>query len=132
MNDIVNRVDIEQFVTAFYARLLKDEVLASIFIDTANIDLDVHLPHIVDYWAKLLLGANDYKRHTMNIHRALHSKRSLAPDDFKRWFAHFENSIDALFCGPIAERAKNIAQQIAINMAKALGSELSEAGLASS
>ena len=43
------------------------------------LDLAVHLPHIKDYWCKLLLGEKGYRRHTMNIHRQLHGKQRLQP-----------------------------------------------------
>ncbi|HCD57283.1 MAG TPA: globin, partial [Halieaceae bacterium] len=50
--DLDNRATIEGFVDQFYARVLADPRLAPIFLDVAQIDLDVHLPHIKDYWCK--------------------------------------------------------------------------------
>jgi hemoglobin len=118
--DLDSREHIEAFVDAFYARLLSDEQLAPIFLDVAAIDLDVHLPHIKDYWCKLLLGTRDYRRHTMNIHRQLHGKRPLHPGDFQRWLDTFVAAVDAGFCGERAERAKQVAAAIAANMEKSL------------
>ncbi|MDP4650984.1 MAG: hypothetical protein NWS56_04425, partial [Haliea sp.] len=46
--DLDCRANIEAFVQRFYARVLTDPQLAPIFLDVAQIDLDVHLPHIVD------------------------------------------------------------------------------------
>lgn len=114
--DIETREDIDSFVALFYSRLLADQQLAPIFIEVAAIDLDQHLPLISDYWEKLLLGATRYHRHTMNKHRALHSKRALTAADFARWLDYFHSTIDTLFDGPKAERAKRIAAQIATNM----------------
>ncbi|MEZ5568580.1 MAG: group III truncated hemoglobin [Halioglobus sp.] len=114
--DLDSRAHIEVFVDAFYARLLQDEQLAPIFLDVAAIDLAVHLPHIKDYWCKLLLGEQGYQRHTMNIHRRLHARRRLTAPDFERWLTHFSASVDEGFCGPNAERAKRIATSIAANM----------------
>lgn len=118
--DLASRVDIERFVELFYARLLGDEQLAPIFLDVAAIDLDVHLPHIKDYWCKLLLGEKGYRRHTMNIHRQLHSRRPLRAEDFQRWLAFFTETVDEHFAGERAERAKQIAAAIAANMQKTL------------
>ena len=115
-----SRENIGLFVDSFYARLLQDEQLAPIFVDVAEVDLDVHLPHIKDYWCKLLLGEKTYQRHTMNIHRALHDKRTLEADDFQRWLAFFESTVDAGFSGPRAEKAKRVAAAIAANMEKSL------------
>lgn len=111
---------IRSFVEAFYAKLLKDEQLAPIFIDVANIDIEKHLPLICSYWEKLLLGDSDYRRHTMNIHRAVHSKRPFTAADFDRWLEFFQSTVDEHFQGERAEKAKRTAAYIASNMHKSL------------
>lgn len=120
MPDLNSREHIEFFVDSFYARLLQDEQLAPIFFDVAGIDLDVHLPHIKDYWCKLLLQERRYTRHTMNIHRAVHEKRALTREDFNRWLSFFVGAVDAHFAGDYAEKAKRIARSIASNMQQSL------------
>jgi hemoglobin len=120
MPDMDSRENIELFVDRFYKRLLADEQLAPIFVDVADIDLAVHLPHIKDYWCKLLLGEKGYQRHTMNIHRQLHTKRSLRAEDFERWLDFFTTTVDAHFAGDRAERAKQVAAAIAANMESGL------------
>ena len=107
---------ITEFLQHFYGKLLEDPVLAPIFLDVAGIDLRTHLGHIQAYWEKLLLGKDDYQRHTMNIHRALHGKQALTSADFERWLAFFHGSVDELFTGSGAERAKHVATHIADNM----------------
>lgn len=119
-SDLQSRKDIERFVTAFYQRLLADQDLAPIFVDIAKIDLGKHKPVIIDYWEKLLLGGNAYHRHTMNIHRAVHSKRPLQAEDFQRWLGFYTHTMDELYAGPLAERAKTIACTIADNMRASL------------
>ena len=121
--DLDCRENIERFVDLFYQRMLADEQLAPIFVDVAEIDLAVHLPHIKDYWCKLLLGEKGYQRHTMNIHRQLHGKRPLQKEDFQRWLAFFVATVDQDFAGERAERAKQVATSIAANMEKSLPSE---------
>ena len=118
--DLDCRENIEAFVDRFYERLLSDEQLAPIFVDVARVDLAVHLPHIKDYWCKLLLGEQGYRRHTMNIHRQLHGKRPLHRGDFERWLAFFTGTVDDYFAGERAERAKRVAASIAANMEKGL------------
>jgi hemoglobin len=114
--DLDSRERVEAFVDEFYARVLVDPVLAPIFLDVAAIELDVHLPHIKDYWCKLLLGETGYRRHTMNIHRQLHARRALTPEDFQRWLNLFVATVDDGYSGPGAERAKRVARAIAGNM----------------
>jgi len=118
--DLDSRENIERFVDLFYQRLLADRQLAPIFVDVAEIDLSVHLPHIKDYWCKLLLGEKGYQRHTMNIHRELHGKRPLHRGDFERWLAFFTTTVDDHFAGARSERAKQVAASIAANMEKSL------------
>ena len=118
--DLDTRERIERFVDLFYARMLADELLAPIFVDVAEIDLGQHLPHIKNYWSKLLLGDPSYQRHTMNIHRQLHSKRALVSSDFDRWVATFVATVDSNFAGINADRAKRVAVTIAENMQKGL------------
>lgn len=119
-SDLDSRERIEYLVDRFYERLLADEQLAPIFVDVAEIDLDVHLPHIKDYWCKLLLGERGYQRHTMNIHRQLHGKRPLHRGDFERWLAYFTSTVDEYFAGERAARAKQVAAAIAANMENSL------------
>ena len=114
--ELDSREQVEAFVDAFYARVLKDPVLAPIFLDVAAVDLAVHLPYIKDYWSKLLLGERGYQRHTMNIHRALHARRALTTADFERWLALFCATLDAGWQGNGAERARRVAAAIAGNM----------------
>ncbi|MFT5575105.1 MAG: hemoglobin [Bermanella sp.] len=118
---------IREFVEAFYDKLLKDERLAPIFLDVAAVDIREHFPRIQAYWEKLLLGSSDYDRHTMNIHRQLHSKQALTDADFERWLDYFITTADAQFSGERTERAKRVATQITLNMRKALERESGKA-----
>lgn len=120
--DLSSRENIAAFVELFYQQLLADAQLAPIFLDVADIDLAVHLPHIKDYWCKLLLGEKGYRRHTMNIHRQLHGKQPLQPGDFQRWLALFNATLDDHFSGESAERARQVAASIATNMEASLAS----------
>lgn len=118
--DLDSREHIEAFVDRFYASLLQDERLAPIFLEVAAVDLAIHLPHIKDYWCKLLLGEQGYRRHTMNIHRQLHGKQALVATDFQRWLELFNATLDTGFAGERTERARQVAASIAANMASSL------------
>ncbi|MBQ0758518.1 MAG: group III truncated hemoglobin [Gammaproteobacteria bacterium] len=118
--DLDSPEHIAVFVEAFYACLLKDERLAPIFIDVADIDIQEHFPRIQAYWEKLLLGENNYHRHTMNIHRQLDAKHRLSDSDFEQWLGYFIQTANRYFTGEKTERAKRIAATIAENMRNAL------------
>ncbi|MFK7977311.1 MAG: group III truncated hemoglobin [Halioglobus sp.] len=120
VHDLDSLENIENFVDHFYAKVLRDEMLAPLFLEVAKIDLAVHLPHIKAYWCKLLLGAREYNRHTMNIHRQLHSKQALKAENFERWLLLFVSAVDEKYSGQGAEKAKRIARSIAKNMQSGL------------
>ena len=118
--DLNNRQNIAKFVDLFYQKLLIDPRLSPLFFDVANIDLSTHLPHIKNYWCKLLLGDTQYQRHTMNIHRDLHGRHALRPQDFKNWLQAFDLTLNEGFSGPKTERARRVAHTIATNMENSL------------
>jgi hemoglobin len=114
--DLDSPAQIRAFITAFYDRLLADPRIAPVFLEVAEIDIRRHLPLICAYWEKLLLGGGAYRRHTMNIHRAVHARRPLTPVDFGVWLGHFRAALEEGFSGPQAARARGIAERIAQNM----------------
>ncbi len=118
--DLDSREHIEHFIDLFYEQVLEDEQLAPIFLDVAAVDLQVHLPHIKDYWSKLLLGEQGYRRHTMKIHRELHGQRPLQSADFERWLDLFKATLDAHFRGPYTDKARRIATAIAATIQQGL------------
>jgi hemoglobin len=107
---------IEDFVHRFYRRLLADPVMAPLFRDVAGVDLQEHLPLIVAYWRKMLLGEAGYQRHTMERHRVLDSKHPLTEDHARRWLQYFNSTLDEGFRGPYAERARHIAARVMDNL----------------
>lgn len=107
---------IKVFVEEFYEKVLADEILAPIFIDVAKINIEEHFLKIRSYWEKMLLKNPEYKRHMMNIHRAVHANFPFTDKEFERWVALFLETIEEKYAGPMADRAKKLATTIAFNM----------------
>jgi hemoglobin len=107
---------IDRFVDDFYARVLADPQLAPLFLDVAGVDLAVHLPRIKAYWRKMLLGEQGYRRHMMRKHRELDARQPLTADDYARWLALFEDTLNRGYSGPVSERARGLARRVAANM----------------
>ena len=124
--DLDSPEQIAAFVDRFYERLLADPELRPIFIDAAGIDLSTHLPRIRAYWRKMILGEPGYRRHTMNIHRAVHARRPFTAADFDRWLALFTATLDDAYAGPCSERARRLATRIAANMQAGLAAPCDE------
>ena len=115
-NDIQNREDILQIIEAFYKRLLADPVMSPIFIKVAKINLEEHLPVLVDFWDSILFFTAKYKGNAMLPHLQLHEKYPFTKRHFKRWLAFFNLSVDELFEGEKAQLMKDRAKSIAILM----------------
>lgn len=111
--DIVTRADIEWLMHTFYERLLNDERISYIFTNVAHLDLETHLPVIVDFWESVLLNKNVYNNNPMKIHLDLNEKSPLTKDHFNIWLTHFTTTVDELFEGNIAITAKQRALSVA-------------------
>jgi hemoglobin len=111
---------IDALVERFYARVLRDPLLAPLFTEVAAIDLDHHLPLIKAYWRKMLLGDPGYSRHMMAKHRAVDARRPLEARHYERWLSLFEAALDEGARGPLTERARVLARRIARNMRRNL------------
>jgi len=127
--DIENREDIDKLVTRFYERMMTDDVIGFIFTDYAKIDLDEHLPNIADFWEAVLFQSPVYNRgaKAMSAHFDLHEKIALKKQHFTRWLYIFHQTIDELFEGTVAQKAKERSSSIAELMQKRIGN-LAECG----
>lgn len=104
--DIESRADLRQFMDAFYSRLLADPRIAHLF---THLDLEAHLPILVDFWAMILLGEDSYRRNTFQKHLHL----ALEDHHFDVWLGHFSATLDERFAGERTELAKTRAVGIA-------------------
>ncbi len=114
--DIATREDIELLMNTFYERLLADEAISYIFTDVAKLDIKTHIPVITDFWESVLLNKNIYHNNTMKIHLDLNDKTALTKKHFDVWLKHFTTTVDELFEGNIALRAKQRATSVATIM----------------
>ena len=116
MKDIETRADLELLLKEFYTKLLHDESIGYIFTDVAMIDLEHHLPILADFWEQTLFHTGGYRNNTMQVHLDLNAKEKLTAQHFDTWLNHFYNTIDLLFKGANAEKAKTRALSIATIM----------------
>lgn len=117
-SDIVDQGDLEVLVQHFYEKLLEDQNMAPLFLDVAKIEIEEHFPRIVAYWNKMLFAQPGYKRHTMSIHRAVNAAHPFSDFHFEVWLHYFKLTVDELFEGEYADRAKYIATNVIFNMRK--------------
>jgi len=111
--DISSRADIELMMVKFYESLLTDPDISPVFALT---DFKVHMPHIVDFWAFVLLDEAGYKTNVFDKHAHLPIKER----HFDIWLSHFDTTVDSLFAGEKAELAKQRAHSIAFTFKEKL------------
>ncbi len=122
MKDIENREDIEHFVKSFYEKMLDDMILGFIFTQIAKVDLEEHIPVICDFWETVIFSVPKYKKgiEVLKVHVDLNEKIKLKKGHFVRWLFLFETTMDELYRGNNASKAKQKARQIAGSMQKKL------------
>jgi len=108
--DIETREDLEFLLAEFYKIAVADEEIGHHF---ADLNLQTHLPVIVDFWEKILFGKAVYFGNPLAVHQKLHEKSPLTLEHFRRWFEIFSQTIDELFVGKTSENARLRAKMIA-------------------
>src|SRR3954453_3200459 len=114
--DIESREDIFNLLKRFYEDLLKDPTISYIFTDVAKVDMQEHLPIIVDFWEMVLFDAPTYKKNAIQPHLVLNQKSKFEKHHFDTWLAYFNKTVDDLFEGDVAFAAKQKAKSIATIM----------------
>lgn len=114
--DIDSRDDIRNLLIAFYSTAFRDDLLGTIFVDIAQMDLDAHLPVMCDFWETVLFRNGLYRGNAFIPHADLHAKVALTWPLFERWLEIWGATVDGLFAGPIADRAKVQATNIATSI----------------
>ena len=112
-NDIENRTDIEKLVDTFYEKVRTDETIGFFFSNVVAVNWNAHLPKMYDFWENVLLHTGSYKGNPMDVHFKVNNLHPINGIHFERWLHLFIQTIDELFKGETAERAKVRAKGIA-------------------
>lgn len=107
-------------VVALYRELVMDNVLGPIFEDVAEVDWIEHIPQLIDYWCRVLLGDQSYRGTILNAHRHVHNQLAFTGEHFDLWYRLFTSTIDQQWSGSYAETAKGHAAKIAGSLARQL------------
>ena len=111
--DIADRADLDDLLRDFYVRAFDDPLLRPVFVDVVHMDLEAHLPVIVDFWQKVLFDEGTYNGRVMAVHRHIHRLSPLTEAHFARWLRLWREAIDRSFSGPVAEAAVGHAERMA-------------------
>jgi hemoglobin len=120
MTDIAHRSDVEVLLRRFYGRVFIDKVLAEPFAELRETGLDPHIEVMCDFWETVLFRAGLYHGNALIVHRQLDERHRLCANHFARWLAVWHHTVDEMYAGPAAERAKIQAARIARSMHRRL------------
>lgn len=115
MKEIENRADIELLVNRFYAKIRKDALLGDIFNShIAEEQWPEHLRKLADFWETNLFGIPKFKGSPTQKHRLVDKNLNyqVTQTHFGKWIELWFETINELFEGDIADRAKNAARKM--------------------
>ena len=116
MDALRDRNDIETLVNAFYAKVRHNELLGPIF--NAHIPDEKwpdHLEKLADFWETNLLGVPRFKGNPSRKHIGVDKNlnHSVEQLHFGTWLQLWFQTIDELFEGELATKAKESARRMA-------------------
>jgi len=116
MNTINNRKDINILVNRFYTKIRKDDLLGPIF--NAHISEEQwteHLIKLTDFWETNLFGVSKFKGSPSSKHIAVDANLGydIEQNHFRKWLNLWFETVDEMFNGELATRAKESARKMA-------------------
>lgn len=115
MKEIENRQDISDLVNSFYAKIRQDELLGPIFNSHISEDKwTEHLVKLADFWETNLFGVARFKGSPTQKHIIVDKNLnySIEQKHFGKWLNLWFETIDELFYGEYADKAKNSARKM--------------------
>lgn len=118
--DLGDRADVEALLRRFYGRVMLDDTLGEPFAELRSAGLDSHIPVMADFWETALFRAGLYRGSALHAHRRVHQRTPLSGRHFVRWLTVWNDTVDEMFSGPVADRAKVQGTRIAWAMHRRL------------
>lgn len=116
--DLTTRERVEELVRDFYREVAGDDVLGPYFDDVAEVDWAEHLPHLTDYWCRILFGSPGFEGAVTRVHRELHAVAPVTPEACDRWFELWEDAIDSRWSGTYADHARRHAMTLMAGLSR--------------
>lgn len=116
MKEIKNRSDVSLLVNTFYTKVRKDDLLGPIF--NGHIPDDhwpAHLSKLTDFWETNLFGIAKFKGNPSQKHINVDKNMGHSIDQvhFGKWLELWFETIDELYEGQLAIKAKESARKMA-------------------
>jgi hemoglobin len=101
-SDIKTLADVHQLVHTFYGLIREEPLLGPVFEERIQDNWPEHLEKMVRFWQTVLLEERTYFGSPFPPHASL----PVQPVHFERWIQVFEQTVDHLFEGENAQKAK--------------------------
>ena len=108
-NDIQNLTDIKLLVDTFYGKVRENPLLKDIFNNIIQDRWPEHLAKMYNFWQTVLLEEHTYYGSPF----VPHAKLPVELEHFDKWLLLFNSTVDDLFEGEKAEKAKWQGQRMA-------------------
>lgn len=114
---IESRDDVYLLVSTFYGKVRTSEFIGRFFNEIIH-NWDEHLEKLTDFWESNLFFKAKYKGNPRLAHIQVdsHFSNIIQQEHFGEWLNLWIQTIDELFEGELAERAKNNARKMATHL----------------
>ncbi len=109
--DIATGNDVGVVVRRFYRAVIADPQLGPLF-ERFGVDWPHHIPKLERYWEHVLLDRPGAPVNTIAAHGPVQRSTPFDRPHIDRWLELWEETVDDLYVGPVAERAKARARQV--------------------
>lgn len=123
MKTIENREDVTLLVHSFYDKIRAHDVLGPIFNRSIPDDhWPAHLEKLTDFWESHLFGISKFRGSPPIAHQKVDLKEghAITPKHFELWLQLWFQTLDELFEGELAARAKDRAKRMSIGLFDAI------------
>lgn len=117
MTDITTEDQVATLVDQFYDGVFHHPGLSPFF---KNIDYPTHRPRMISFWNFVLLDKAGYTTQVWDAHAHMR----IQPELFDEWVRLFCDTVDSLYAGEIAERAKLRAKTLGWTFAEKMKMKL--------
>ncbi len=100
--------DVDLLVRRFYQAVIPDPLLGPIF-EGMPVDWSVHIPKLVDFWVLRIFDVPGYRGNAVGAHQPVLDRMPFGETEVARWLELWEETVDELYVGPTADRAKERA-----------------------
>lgn len=115
MTKITNRDDVSLLVHTFYDKIRQHELLGPIFNGHISEEQwPAHLSKLTDFWESNLFGVRTFRGSPSKAHVNvdINLNHTISQNHFAQWLQLWFETINELFEGELADRAKEMARRM--------------------